>query len=230
MTGTPFIRLVGVGRSYPMGESSFQALRDIDLEIRHGELAAIFGPSGSGKSTLMHLMGCLDTPSIGRFEIEGREVSKLSSDERAELRGRLIGFVFQSFNLLPRTSALDNVELPLLYQGLEPRQRRQRAREALERVGLGGKLSNTPAQLSGGQQQRVAIARAIVTRPSLLLADEPTGNLDSASGADILSLLLELHKAGSTLLLVTHDPLVAAHAPRRIEIRDGRVASDRVPA
>lgn len=222
------IALQGVTRSYLMGDTVFQALRGIDLVIHRGELCAILGPSGSGKSTLMHLIGCLDTPSTGRFEIEGRSVPAMSMDDRAGLRGRLIGFVFQSFNLLARTSALDNVELPLVYQGVHPGERRRRAREALERVGLGSKLSNTPAQLSGGQQQRVAIARALVTRPALLLADEPTGNLDSSSGAEILSLLTDLHHSGTTLVLVTHDPSVASLAPRRIEIRDGLVAADTV--
>ena len=199
------------------------ALRDVSLAVGQGEFVAIVGPSGSGKSTLMNIVGCLDRPTAGTYRLAGTPVAELSDDGLARLRSRTIGFVFQSYNLLPRTTALDNVATPLLYQGVGRRERIARATAALERLGLGDRLRHEPSQLSGGQQQRVAVARAIVTDPALILADEPTGNLDTTAGHEVLALLRELHAAGRTIVLITHDPDVAAAAPRRLHILDGRI-------
>ena len=201
------------------------ALRDVSLEVREGEFVAIVGPSGSGKSTMMNIIGCLDRPTAGIYRLAGTPVAELGDDGLARLRSRTIGFVFQSYNLLPRTSALDNVATPLLYQGVGRRERVARATAALERLGLGDRLDHEPTELSGGQQQRVAVARAIVTDPALILADEPTGNLDSAAGRDVLAVLRELHAAGRTIVLITHDVEVAAAAERQIHIRDGMIAA-----
>jgi putative ABC transport system ATP-binding protein len=221
------IRIAGLTRSYRMGAELIHALRDVSLEIDRNEYMAIMGPSGSGKSTMMNLLGCLDTPSAGEYWLNGQEVSRLSDDELARVRNREIGFVFQTFNLLPRASALHNVELPLVYAGVGSRQRRERAVEALERVGLGHRMDHRPNELSGGQRQRVAIARALVNRPSILLADEPTGNLDSVTSAEIMRVFADLHGAGQTVLMVTHEPDIAAHAERVVVLRDGQVEVDR---
>jgi putative ABC transport system ATP-binding protein len=199
------------------------ALRDVSLSVGQGEFVAIVGPSGSGKSTMMHIVGCLDRPTAGEYRLAGTPVAALGDDALARLRSRTIGFVFQSYNLLPRTTALENVATPLLYQGVGRRERTRRATEALERLGLGDRLKHEPSQLSGGQQQRVAFARAIVTDPALILADEPTGNLDSHSGQEVLALLRELHAAGRTIVLITHDAEVAAAATRQVHILDGRL-------
>ncbi|MGD8744421.1 MAG: ABC transporter ATP-binding protein [Candidatus Woesebacteria bacterium] len=220
------IKLKSVKKIYPMGEIEVQALRGVDLEIDEGNFVAIIGPSGSGKSTLMHLIGLLDTPTEGDVFLQNKNVSKLSSDARALLRNKHIGFVFQQFNLLSRTSALDNVALPLLYAGVEKRQRDKRARRALELVGLGDRLDHTSSQLSGGQQQRVAIARALVNNPTLILADEPTGNLDTTSGQEIMHILSKLNKEGNTIVLVTHELDIAKGTKRTVELIDGKIASD----
>jgi putative ABC transport system ATP-binding protein len=220
------IRTEGLSRHYEMGDATIHALRGIDLVVRRGEYVAVMGPSGCGKSTLMNLLGCLDTPDEGRYWLGGRLVSKLSALELAHARNREIGFVFQAFALLPRLSALANVEMPLVYAGVGMAERHRRAREALERVGLGDRARHRPTELSGGQRQRVAIARALVTGPQLLLADEPTGNLDSGTGGEILALFDVLHRAGNTLVLVTHERAVAGRAGRTIELRDGLVVSD----
>jgi putative ABC transport system ATP-binding protein len=223
----PAIEAIDVSRTYELDGVSVPALRGVSLTIEPGEYVAVIGPSGSGKSTLMHLLGGLDRPTGGRLIIGGRDVGALSATELAELRNRTIGFVFQAFHLLPRTSAVDNVALPLVYRGIGARQRRQRAAAMLDRVGLGHRLEHRPNQLSGGEQQRVAIARALVTDPTVLLADEPTGNLDSATGEAVLALLEELNaEAGVALVMVTHDQEVAARARRRIAVRDGLVVSD----
>jgi putative ABC transport system ATP-binding protein len=219
----PIVALDRVSRTYAMDGIRVDALRDVSLAVGEGEFVAIVGPSGSGKSTMMHIIGCLDRPTAGRYRLAGNPVVELSDDGLARLRSRTIGFVFQSYNLLPRTTALDNVATPLLYQGIGRRERVARATAALERLGLGDRLRHEPSQLSGGQQQRVAIARAIVTDPALILADEPTGNLDTSSGAEVLALFRELHAAGRTIVLITHDAEVAASAPRRLFIRDGRL-------
>jgi putative ABC transport system ATP-binding protein len=220
------IRTEALGRHYAMGQATIHALRGVDLVVRRGEYVAIMGPSGCGKSTLMNLLGCLDTPDEGRYWLNGRLVSALTDRELAAIRNREIGFVFQAFALLPRQSALANVEMPLTYAGLRVAERRRRAAEALERVGLAGRATHRPGELSGGQRQRVAIARALVTDPVLLLADEPTGNLDSATGAEILELFDALHRSGSTIVLVTHERAVAERAGRTIQLRDGLVVSD----
>ncbi len=217
------IELAGIRRIYTLGTTEVVALAGIDLSVQPGEYLAIMGSSGSGKSTLMNLIGCLDTPSEGTYTLGGTKVQELSDDELAGLRNRQIGFVFQSFNLLPRATALTNVALPLLYAGLSVEERGRRARQALERVGLGDRVDHRPNDLSGGQCQRVAIARALVNEPSLLLADEPTGNLDSATSEEIMAVLDSLNAAGVTILLVTHEEDVAGHAFRRIELKDGRI-------
>jgi macrolide transport system ATP-binding/permease protein len=227
--GTPVVWMQGIEKTYLSGEVVFRALRGVDISIQQGEFVAIGGPSGSGKSTLMNLIGCLDRPSAGRYLLAGHDVSDLDADARSYARNQLIGFVFQGFNLLSRTSALENVELPLIYRGMGGRERRRRAEAALERVGLAGKFDNTPAQLSGGQQQRVAIARALVTEPRVLLADEPTGNLDTVTTEDVLELLQTLHREqGLTIVMVTHEPEVAGCAGRVVVVRDGLIASDRI--
>ncbi|HKC73176.1 MAG TPA: ABC transporter ATP-binding protein [Chloroflexota bacterium] len=216
-----------ITKTYQMGEQEVHALRDVSLRIERGEFVAIMGPSGGGKSTLMSIMGCLDRPTSGTYLLEGRDVSTLSDDEQALVRNRMIGFVFQSFNLLARTSALKNVELPLIYAGIPARARSMRARAALETVGLGDRLEHQPSQLSGGQQQRVAVARALVTNTPIIMADEPTGNLDSQVTAEIMNLLQRLNRErGLTLILVTHEAHVAAYAGRVLRLRDGRVLSD----
>ena len=225
MNIAPTIRLDRVSRTYSTGRLEVHALQDADLTVQAGEFVAVVGPSGSGKSTMMNILGCLDRPTAGRYELAGTDVDELSDDGLARLRSREIGFVFQSYNLLPRTSALENVAAPLLYQGVGGRERRRRAREALERLGLGDRLDHEPSELSGGQQQRVAVARALVTDPALILADEPTGNLDSASGRDVMGILHQLHFAGRTIVLITHDADVAAAASRQIHIRDGRLVA-----
>ena len=220
------ITLSALEKVYDMGAEQVHALAGIDLEIARGEYVAIMGPSGSGKSTLMNLIGCLDSPSAGSYVLNGTAVQGLGDHELAAIRNKEIGFVFQTFNLLARTDALENVELPLIYGGVPRRDRHARARRALERVGLGDRLHHQPNELSGGQRQRVAIARALVNEPSILLADEPTGNLDSATSSEIMALFDELHRAGNTVVLVTHEPEIATHAHRRIHLRDGRVATD----
>ena len=217
----PLLELRGVTKDYHTGRVVVNALRGIDLAVANGEFVAIVGPSGSGKSTLMHILGCLDRPTSGSFRLAGVDVATLDDDGLALLRSRAIGFVFQSYNLLPRTSALENVAAPLLYQGVGRRDRVARARTELERLGLGERLSHDSTELSGGQQQRVAVARALVTEPALILADEPTGDLDSASGAEVLALFAALHRAGRTVILITHDLDVAAAAPRMVHVRDG---------
>ena len=209
-----------------MGRETIEALRGVSVEIRHGEYAAIMGPSGSGKSTLMNIVGCLDTPDEGRYWLNGVLVSEMRDSQLAHIRNREIGFIFQTFALLPRATALQNVELPLVYAKLARRERLKRAAEALDRVGLAGRARHRPGELSGGQRQRVAIARALVTSPSLLLADEPTGNLDTATGEEILRLFADLHGAGNTVIIVTHDAAIAARARRVLRIRDGRVVGD----
>jgi putative ABC transport system ATP-binding protein len=220
------IELRELGRVYQTGDTEFAALRDVNLEIDKGGFVAITGSSGSGKSTLMNILGCLDSPTRGHYVLGGRDVAQLSRIELARVRNEFIGFVFQNFNLLSRTTALENVELPLIYARVPPAERHRRAREALERVGLGHRAGHTPSQLSGGQQQRVAIARALVTRPPLILADEPTGNLDSATSVEIMALMTELNRSGMTICFVTHEPDIAAHAARKLVLKDGAVISD----
>lgn len=223
----PVIRLEGLTKRYPMGErGTVEAIRGLDLEVRRGEYVAIMGPSGSGKSSLMNILGCLDRPSSGRYWLDGRDVSQLGDREQARVRNERIGFVFQSFNLLPRATALENVELPLVYRGVPAKERHARAKAALESVGIAGRVSHRPSELSGGECQRVAIARALVTRPSLLLADEPTGNLDSANTAEILALFREIHAKGNTIIVVTHEESVAFEAARVVRMRDGRIVQD----
>ena len=217
----PVIELDGVSKIYSAGELAVAALRDVDLVIERGEYVAIMGPSGSGKSTLMHILGCLDVPSAGRYRLAGEDVGAMSEAQLAEVRNHHIGFVFQQFNLLSTLVAWRNVELPLIYAGVGRTERRQRALASLERVGLSDRIQHRPGELSGGQQQRVAIARALVTNPDLILADEPTGNLDSASAVEVLGLLEELHQAGRTVVLITHDAEVAESAGRMVRIRDG---------
>jgi putative ABC transport system ATP-binding protein len=226
MDAAPLIQLEAITKTYTMGDVEVHALRGVSLSIGRGEFTAIMGASGSGKSTLMNLLGCLDRPTAGRYLLEGNDVSRLPSDALATIRNRTIGFVFQSFNLLSRTSALENVELPLVYAGLTTAERHARAAEALGRVGLGDRVDHHPSQLSGGQQQRVAIARALVNQPRVLLADEPTGNLDSRTSEEVMALLQELGRAGITVVLVTHEPDIAEHASRIIVMRDGRIRSD----
>jgi len=214
---------------YKMGDNEVHALRGVSLTVRRGEIVAIMGPSGSGKSTLMNILGCLDQPTYGLYVLDGQDVSKMSDDALAGARNKMVGFVFQSFNLLARTSALDNVLLPLVYAGYTPRQRRQRASEVLESVGLGDRMDHTPNELSGGQQQRVAIARALVNAPSIILADEPTGNLDSKSGKEVMAILQRLNQeAGITVILVTHDLNIARHAQRAIHLFDGKIIKEEI--
>lgn len=220
------IRLEKITRRYQMGAETIHALREVSISIGRGEYVAIMGPSGSGKSTLMNLLGCLDTPTSGRYELNGMLVSQMDDNQLAEIRNREIGFVFQTFNLLPRSDALRNVELPLIYSGMAVDARRQQAIQALQNVGLGDRMHHKPNELSGGQRQRVAVARALVNKPSILLADEPTGNLDTKTGVEILTLFEELWKRGNTIILVTHEEDVARHARRILRIRDGLVASD----
>jgi putative ABC transport system ATP-binding protein len=223
----PLVQVCDLWRFYELGETRLAALQGVTLEIERGEFVAVMGASGSGKSTLMHVLGCLDRPSRGRYRLAGRDVAGLSSDERATIRNREIGFVFQSFNLVPRTSALENVELPLVYGGVPPAEQRDRARAALRSVGLEGREAHEPSQLSGGQQQRVAIARALVNRPALLLADEPTGNLDSRTSLELIALLQRLNREdGITIVLVTHERDIASYASRVVTFRDGSVVSD----
>jgi putative ABC transport system ATP-binding protein len=226
---SPVVETRNLEKVYRMGDVEVRALRGVSLTIAAGDFVAVMGASGSGKSTFMNLIGCLDRPTRGTYLMAGREVGKLSRDQLARVRGEQIGFVFQGFNLLPRTSALENVELPLLYQGIGSKERHRRAAEALERVGLGDRLDHNPAQLSGGQQQRVAIARALVNRPTLLLADEPTGNLDSRTSVEVMGIFQELNEQGLTVLLVTHEPDIAEHARRVVTFKDGLLLSDLTP-
>ena len=223
---SPVIRVEGLRRDYVLEGETVHALKDVSLTIEPNEYVAIMGPSGSGKSTLMNLIGCLDTPTSGRYYLRGQLVSGMTDAQLARVRNREIGFVFQTFNLLARASALRNVELPLMYGGVPSAERRRRAVEALEHVGLGDRVQHRPNELSGGQRQRVAIARALVNRPSLILADEPTGNLDSRTGADVMNLFDQLHASGQTLVVVTHDPDIAARAARRVVFHDGQIVTD----
>ncbi len=220
------IQLENIEKVYQMGAEEVRALRGVNVGIEPNEYVAIMGPSGSGKSTLMNIVGCLDSPTSGLYELDGIAVSGMKDDELAEVRNRKIGFVFQTFNLLPRATALHNVELPLVYAGLANRERRKRAQEALVAVGLSDRMGHRPNELSGGQRQRVAIARALVTNPSIILADEPTGNLDSKTGAEIMGILEHLHRMGNTIILVTHEEEIAAHSHRVIRLRDGQVERD----
>ncbi len=228
----PLIAVQNVTKVFRMGDVEVRALRGVSLEIAVGEFVAIRGPSGSGKSTLMNILGCLDRPTTGRYLLDGQDVAPLDRDSLARIRNRRLGFVFQSFNLLHRTSAIENVELPLLYAGVGRAERRRRAAEALERVGLGDRLDHTPNRLSGGEQQRVAIARALVSQPKVILADEPTGNLDSRTSVEVMALFQQLGRSGITIVLVTHEPDIATFVGRVIVVRDGHIASDRrqVPA
>ncbi|HSS34684.1 MAG TPA: ABC transporter ATP-binding protein [Patescibacteria group bacterium] len=225
MSAAPLISLQGISRVYQTGRIDVRALDGVDLAVERGEFLAVVGPSGSGKSTLMNIVGCLDRPTAGRYVLDGTAVEDLDDDGLAAVRSRSIGFIFQSYNLLPRTSALDNVATALAYQGVGRRDRARRATAALERLGLGDRLDHEPTELSGGQQQRVAIARALVTEPALLLADEPTGNLDTTSGAEVMGILRELHATGRTIVLITHDSDVASGADRQVHVRDGRLVA-----
>jgi putative ABC transport system ATP-binding protein len=224
------IRMRGIRKAYAMGRVEVEALRGVDLDIGRNEYVAVVGPSGSGKSTLMNIVGCLDTPTSGEYVLSGEVVAGLDRNRLAEIRNRHIGFVFQNFNLLPYATALENVELPLLFAGVPTRQRRERAAEMLRRVDLGDRMEHKPTELSGGQMQRVAIARALVNDPAIILADEPTGNLDSASGQGIVGLFQQLHDAGQTIVMITHDQAVARLASRVVQIRDGQIVEDRPAA
>ena len=226
--GPIVIDIENITKHYVMGEETVHALRGVTLQIHRNEYLAIMGPSGSGKSTLMNMLGCLDTPSSGRYEFNGKDVSAMDGDELADIRNREIGFVFQTFNLLPRSTSLKNVELPLIYAGIDPETREERAAQALRDVGLGERLHHKPNELSGGQRQRVAIARALVNNPSIILADEPTGNLDSKTGEEIMALLENLYQRGNTIILVTHEPDIASHARRTVFLRDGLIESDQL--
>ena len=219
-----------LAREYDMGSEVVRALRGVDLQIRRNEYVAVMGPSGSGKSNLMNLIGCLDTPTAGEYWLNGQKVSDLADDDLARIRNKEIGFVFQTFNLLPRADALHNVELPLIYAGLASRERRDKAAQALTRVGLGDRMDHKPNELSGGQRQRVAIARALVNNPSILLADEPTGNLDSTTSQEIMQVFGDLHRQGQTVVMVTHEADIAAHAARVVTLRDGLIATDQLKA
>jgi putative ABC transport system ATP-binding protein len=223
----PVIQLKNVAKVYKSGDVEVRALRGVDFTVESGEFVSIMGSSGSGKSTLMNILGCLDRPTSGEYLLNGREVARLDRDGLARVRNRTLGFVFQSFNLLARTTALENVELPMLYAGVPSKERRVRAKEALERVGLGARLDHHPKQLSGGQQQRVAIARALVGRPRVILADEPTGNLDSRTTVEVMALFQQLQKEGLTLVLVTHEPDVAEYTQRIVVVKDGRIVNDK---
>lgn len=222
----PIIQLSELTKIYQMGSQEVRALDGVSFDVMQNEYIAIMGPSGSGKSTLMNLIGCLDTPTAGTYILNNQDVSELDDAELAEVRNREIGFVFQTFNLLPRTDCLSNVELPLIYSGIKTAERRKRSIETLERVGLGDRIDHKPNELSGGQRQRVAIARALVNRPSILLADEPTGNLDTQTGEEIMMLFEELYRSGNTIIVVTHEPEIAQHARRIIRLRDGKIESD----
>jgi putative ABC transport system ATP-binding protein len=226
----PALALRGVTKTYQIGEIVVEALRGVSLTVDHGEHVAIMGASGSGKSTLMNIIGCLDVPTAGRYVLDGIDIRDVEEYELAQIRNLLIGFVFQSFNLIPRTSALANVELPLMYAGVKAKERRQRGEAALELVGLGDRMRHMPNELSGGQQQRVAIARALVTSPAIILADEPTGNLDSTASADIMSLFVRLNDEGRTVILITHEDEIASHASRVVVLRDGLVINDHLTA
>ena len=221
------IRLENLQKAYPTSAGAIYALRDITLRVEEGEFLAVVGQSGSGKSTLMNILGCLDTPTSGRYWLREEDVSRLSDDEQSVIRGRTIGFVFQGFHLIPGLDALENVELPLLYRGMGRDERRRLAADCLEQVGLGNRLHHRPGEMSGGQQQRVAIARAIAAKPPIILADEPTGNLDSRSGREVMALLHALHREGHTVILITHDPAIASEANRRICIHDGEIVSEK---
>jgi putative ABC transport system ATP-binding protein len=222
----PTIRTHNLQRRYRMGDEIIHALRGVDITVQRGEYVAIMGPSGSGKSTLMNVIGCLDTPDEGEYWLNGKLVSTMNDRELARVRNKEVGFIFQTFNLLPRADALHNVELPLIYAGLKRKERVTRAKHALERVGLGERMTHRPSEMSGGQRQRVAVARALVTEPSILLADEPTGNLDSATSSDIMNLFEALHEAGHTIVVVTHEHDIAQHAHRIVTFRDGKIAED----
>ncbi|MCG8526691.1 MAG: ABC transporter ATP-binding protein [Opitutales bacterium] len=224
--GTPVIEIMGVKKIYELGETEVRALDGVDLKIFPNDYVAIMGPSGSGKSTLMNLLGCLDTPTEGHYEFGGEDVADMTDDELADIRNRRIGFVFQSFNLLPRATTLRNVELPLVYAGIQTSKREEMAEKALEQVQLSDRIKHRPNELSGGQRQRVAIARALVNNPSIILADEPTGNLDSKTGEEIMELFDELHKQGNTIILVTHEDNIAQHAHRCVRLMDGKIESD----
>ena len=226
--GPIVIDIENITKDYMMGEEIVRALRGVSLQIHTNEYIAVMGPSGSGKSTLMNMLGCLDTPTSGRYEFNGKNVAEMDDDELAAIRNREIGFVFQTFNLLPRSTSLRNVELPLIYAGMDAEAREERATQALVDVGLGDRIHHKPNELSGGQRQRVAIARALVNKPSILLADEPTGNLDSKTGEEIMALLEDLYHRGNTIILVTHERDIAAHARRTVHLRDGLIESDEV--
>lgn len=220
------IEIRGIVRDFQLGQETVHVLKGIDLDVKKGDYVALMGPSGSGKSTLMNLLGCLDTPTAGSYLLNGQDVSQMSDDELADIRNREIGFVFQTFNLLPRTTALDNVALPMVYAGASKSERKKRAEEVLTDVGLADRMDHRPNQLSGGQRQRVAVGRALVNKPTIILADEPTGNLDSKTGIEIMGLFDEIHAAGNTVILVTHEEEIAEHAHRVIRLRDGVVESD----
>ncbi|HKK11420.1 MAG TPA: ABC transporter ATP-binding protein [Flavobacteriaceae bacterium] len=220
------IKIRNIIRDFELGQEIVHVLKGIDLDISKGEYVAIMGPSGSGKSTLMNLLGCLDTPTAGSYILNGKDVSQMSDDELADIRNKEIGFVFQTFNLLPRTTALDNVALPMVYAGASKKDRTERAKEVLMDVGLADRMDHRPNQLSGGQRQRVAVGRALVNKPSIILADEPTGNLDSKTGVEIMNLFEDIHKAGNTIIVVTHEEEIASHADRIIRLRDGMIESD----